>query len=48
LSLPVKRLQIAYAITIRLFSDILKGIDRRPTNGKKEGGIKMHSTINAL
>jgi len=31
-----------------LFSDILKGAGRNPVNGKKKGGIKMHTMINSL
>lgn len=34
--------------TISLFSDILKGVGRNPINGKKKGGIKMHTMINAM
>lgn len=48
LSLPVKHLKIVDSTTISLFSDILKGAGRNPINGKKKGGIKMHTMINAL
>jgi len=48
LSLPVKDLKIVDSTTISLFSDILKGVGRNPINGKKKGGIKMHTMINAL
>lgn len=48
LSLPVKHLKIVDSSTISLFSDILKGVGRDPINGKKKGGIKMHTMINAL
>lgn len=48
LSLPVKHLSIVDSSTISLFSDILKGAGRNPINGKKKGGIKMHTMINAL
>jgi hypothetical protein len=48
LSLPVKHLKIVDSTTISLFSDILKGVGRNPVNGKKKGGIKMHTMINAL
>lgn len=48
LSLPVKHLKIVDSTTIILFSDILKGVGRNPINGKKKGGIKMHTMINAL
>jgi len=45
---PVKDLQIIDATTISLLSDILKGAGRNPINGKKKGGIKMHTMINAM
>lgn len=45
---PVKHLKIVDSTTISLFSDILKGAGRNPINGKKKGGIKMHTMINAL
>lgn len=48
LSLPVKHLKIVDSTTISLFGDILKGAGRNPINGKKKGGIKMHTMINAL
>jgi hypothetical protein len=48
LSLPVKHLKIVDSTTICLFSDILKGVGCSPINGKKKGGIKMHTMINAL
>ena len=48
LSPPVKHLKIVDSSTITLFSDILKGVGRNPINGKKKGGIKMHTMINAL
>jgi len=48
LSLPVKDLKIVDSTTISLFSDILKGVGRNPINGKKKGGIKMHTMIHAL
>ena len=35
--------------TIRLFSDILKGVGRNPkNNGKKKGGLKVHMLIDAV
>lgn len=43
----VKDLKIVDSSTITLFSDILKGVGRNPLNGKKKGGIKMHTMINA-
>ncbi len=45
---PVKNLKIVDSTTITLFSDILKGVGRNPINGKKKGGIKMHTMINAM
>ena len=44
---PVKNLKIVDSSTIGLFSDVLKGAGRNPLNGKKKGGIKMHTMINA-
>lgn len=44
----VKNLKIVDSSTITLFSDILKGAGRKPLNGKKKGGIKMHTMINAM
>ncbi|MDT0691942.1 IS4 family transposase [Salegentibacter sp. F188] len=43
----VKNLKIIDSSTIPLFSDILKGVGRNPLNGKRKGGIKMHTMINA-
>lgn len=48
LCLPVKHLKIVDSTTISLFSDILRGVGRHPLNGKKKGGIKMHTVINAM
>lgn len=48
LRLPVKRLKIVDSSTISLFGDILKGVGRNPINGKRKGGIKMHTMINAM
>ncbi len=45
---PVKNLKIVDSTTISLFSDILKGVGRNPLTGKKKGGIKVHTMINAL
>lgn len=44
----IKDLHIVDSSTISLFSDILKGVGRNPINGKKKGGIKMHTMINAM
>jgi hypothetical protein len=46
-NLPVKDLKIVDSSTISLFSDILKGAGRNPAEGKKKGGMKMHTMINA-
>ena len=49
LGLTVKELYIVDSTTIRLFSDILKGVGRNPkNNGKKKGGLKVHMLIDAL
>lgn len=48
LRLPVKHLKIVDSTTISLFSDIMKGVGRTPINGKKKGGIKMHTMISAM
>lgn len=48
LSLAVKHLKIVDSITTSLFSNIIKGVDRNPINGKKKGGIKMPTMISAL
>ena len=45
LKLPVMNLKIVDSTTISLFSDILKGVGRNPINGKKKGGIKMHTMM---
>ena len=45
--LDLKRLYIIDSTTIRLFKAILKGVGRNPLNGKKKGGIKAHTLINA-
>lgn len=42
-----KELLIVDSTTISLFGNILKGAGRNPINGKKKGGIKMHTMINA-
>lgn len=44
----IKGLNIIDSTTITLFSDILKGSGRNTLNGKKKGGIKMHTMINSL
>jgi hypothetical protein len=41
-----KQLEIFDSTTISLFQDILKCVGRNPINGKRKGGIKMHTIIN--
>lgn len=49
LGLTIKELYIVDSTTIRLFSDILKGVGRDPKNdGKKKGGLKVHMLIDAV
>ena len=44
----IKRLRIIDSTTITLFSNaIFKGVGRHPKTGKKKGGIKVHSVIQA-
>ncbi len=44
----MRRLQIIDSTTITLFSNLIfKGVGRRPKNGKKKGGIKVHTVIHA-
>ena len=43
----MKCLNIVDSTTISLFCDVLKGVGRNPVNGKKKGGIKMHTMISA-
>jgi len=47
--LTFKELYIVDSTTIRLFSDILKGVGRNPKNdGKKKGGLKVQMLIDAV
>ena len=47
--LTLKELLIVDSTTIRLFSDILKGVGRNPINdGKKKGGLKVHMLVDAV
>ena len=47
--LTVKELLIVDSTTIRLFSDILKGVGRNPINdGRKKGGLKVHMLVDAV
>ena len=41
-----KQIEIFDSSTISLFKDILKCVGRKPVNGKKKGGMKLHSVIN--
>ncbi|MCF6169331.1 IS4 family transposase [Lutibacter sp.] len=41
-----KQIEIIDSTTISLFKDILKSVGRSPHNGKKKGGIKVHTVIN--
>lgn len=41
-----KQIEIFDSTTINLFQDILKCVGRMPANGKRKGGIKMHTVIN--
>jgi hypothetical protein len=43
----LKRLYIMDSTTISLFKDILKGVGRKPKEGKRKGGIKAHTIIKA-
>lgn len=45
--LPLEDLHIVDSTTISLFSDVLKGVGRNPKEGKKKGGIKVHTMINS-
>jgi len=45
--LPVNDLHIVDSTTISLFSDVLRGVGRTPKEGKKKGGIKVHTMINS-
>jgi transposase len=46
-NLAVQNLYIVDSTTISLFDDILKGVGRNPLEGKKKGGLKVHTLINA-
>jgi hypothetical protein len=47
--LSIKELYIINSTTIRLFSEILKGIGRNPIgDGQKKGGLKVHMLIDAV
>jgi predicted RNA-binding protein with RPS1 domain len=42
-----RQIRIFDSTTISLFHDILKCTGRNPVNGKKKGGIKVHTIVNA-
>jgi Domain of unknown function (DUF4372)/Transposase DDE domain len=47
--LSIRNLKIIDSTTIRLFSDILRGVGRNPLDGsRKKGGIKVHTMMNAF
>ena len=47
--LTLKEVLLIDSTTIRLFSDILKGVGRNPEgDGKKKGGLKVHMLIDAV
>ena len=47
--LTFKEVLLIDSTTIRLFSDILKGVGRNPKNdGKKKGGLKVRMLIDAV
>ncbi|MEG2178834.1 MAG: hypothetical protein RRY15_08175 [Bacteroidales bacterium] len=39
----MRKLYIMDSTTITLFCNILKEVERNPKNGKKKGGIKVHT-----
>jgi hypothetical protein len=47
--LSIRNLKIIDSTTIRLFSEILRGVGRNPLDGsRKKGGIKVHSLMDAF
>ena len=47
--LSIRNLKIIDSTTIRLFSDILKGVGQNPKDGsKKKGGLKVHALMDAF
>lgn len=49
LGLTFKEVLLIDSTTIRLFSDLLKGVGRNPKgDGKKKGGLKVHMLIDAV
>jgi len=41
-----KQIEIFDSTTISLFKDILKCVGRKPKDGKRKGGVKVHTVIN--
>lgn len=41
-----KQIEIIDSTTISLYKDVLKCVGRKPANGKRKGGIKVHTVIN--
>jgi hypothetical protein len=41
-----KQIEIFDSTTISLFKDILKCVGRKPKDGKRKGGVKVHAVIN--
>jgi len=47
--LSIRNLKIIDSTTIRLFSDIMRGVGRNPLEGsRKKGGIKVHTLMDAF
>ena len=47
--LSIRNLKIIDSTTIRLFSDIMRGVGRNPMDGsRKKGGIKVHTLMDAF
>jgi len=47
--LSIRNLKIIDSTTIRLFSDLLRGVGRNPLDGsRKKGGIKVHTLMDAF
>lgn len=43
----IDKLFVIDSSTVMLFSDVLKGVGRNPFNGKKKGGLKIHTLMQA-
>jgi Transposase DDE domain/Domain of unknown function (DUF4372) len=41
-----KQIEIFDSTTISLYNDVMKCVGRKPKNGKRKGGIKVHTVIN--